>query len=81
MKEIIRIDLPLRALLIGLAAIAPIAFPAAQAGYGTLHDLAYLAIIPAAILLVLAWALLRKSSAAGLGAFIRGGRCSRDGGT
>jgi hypothetical protein len=73
MKEIIRIDLPLRALLIGLAAIAPIAFPAAQAGYGTLHDLAYLAIIPAAILLVLAWALLRKSSASGLAALIRDG--------
>jgi hypothetical protein len=45
MKEIIRTHLPLRALLIGLAAIAPVAFPAAQAGYSTLHDLAYLAII------------------------------------
>ena len=56
MKEIIRTDLPLRGLLIGLAAIAPIAFPAAQAGYSTLHDLAFLAIIPAAILLILAWA-------------------------
>jgi len=55
MKEIIRTDLPLRALIIGLAAIAPVAFPAAQAGYTTLHDLAYLAIIPAAVLLVLAW--------------------------
>ena len=73
MKEIIRTDLPLRALIIGLAAIAPVAFPAAQAGYTTLHDLAYLAIIPAAILLVLAWALLRKSSAAGLAASIRDG--------
>ena len=63
MKEIIRTDMPLRALLIGyelcssgLAAIAPVAFPAAQAGYSTLHDLAFLAIIPAAILLILAWA-------------------------
>jgi hypothetical protein len=73
MKEIIRTDLSLRALLIGLAAIAPVAFPAAQAGYGTLHDLAYPAIIPAAILLVLAWALLRKSSTPGLGALIRDG--------
>jgi hypothetical protein len=73
MKEIIRTDWPLRGLLIGLAAIAPVAFPAAQAGYGTLHDLAYLAIIPAAILLVLAWALLRKSYAAGLAALIRTG--------
>ena len=73
MKEIILTDLPLRALIIGLAAIAPVAFPAAQAGYTTLHDLAYLAIVPAAIFLVLAWALLRKSSAAGLGALIRDG--------
>jgi hypothetical protein len=73
MKESIRTDLALRGLLIGLAAIAPLAFPAAQAGYGTLHDLAYLAIIPAAILLVLAWALLRKSSIPGLGALIRDG--------
>ena len=73
MKEIIRTDMPLRALIIGLAAIAPMAFPAAQAGYATLHDLAYLAIIPAATMLVLAWALLRKSSAAGLAALIRDG--------
>jgi hypothetical protein len=73
MKEIIRTDLPLRALIIGLAAIAPVAFPAAQAGYTTLHDLAYLAIIPAAVLLVFAWAVLRKSYAAGLAASIRDG--------
>jgi hypothetical protein len=70
MKEIIRTHLPLRALLIGLAAIAPTAFPAAQAGYSNLHGLAYLAIIPAAVLLVLAWAVLRRSSAAGLAALI-----------
>ena len=73
MKEIIWTDLPLRASIIGLAAIAPVAFPAAHAGYTTLHELAYLAIVPAAISLVLAWALLRKSSAAGLEAFIRDG--------
>jgi hypothetical protein len=73
MKEIIRTDLLLRALLIGLAAIASAAFPAAQAGYSTLPDLAYLAIIPAAILLVLAWALLRRSSAGRLAGLIRDG--------
>lgn len=73
MKETIRTDLPLRGLLIGLAAIAPIAFPAAQAGYSTLHGLAYLAIIPAAIFLVVAWAFLRKSSAAGLATLMRDG--------
>lgn len=73
MRELIRTDLPLRALLIGLAAIAPVAFPAALAGYSTLHDLAYLAIVPAAMLLIVAWALLRKSSARGLAALIRNG--------
>jgi len=73
MKEIIRTHLPLRALLIGLAAIAPTAFPAAQAGYSNLHELAYLAIIPAAVLLVLAWAALGRSSAAGLAALTRDG--------
>jgi len=73
MKILTRADLPLRALLIGLAAIAPVAFPAAQAGYGALHDLAYLAIIPAAMLLILAWTLLLKSSAARLAALIRDG--------
>jgi hypothetical protein len=76
MKTILRTDLPLRALLIGLAAIAPMAFPVAQAGYSTLHELAYLAIIPAVVSLVLAWALLRKSSAAGLAALIREGAVS-----
>jgi len=73
MKNIIQTDLPLRGLLIGVAAIAPIAFPAAQAGYSTLHDLAFLAIIPAAMLLIGAWAPLTKSSAAGLAALIRDG--------
>lgn len=63
--------MPLRGLLIALAAIAPMAFPAAQAGYSTLHDLAYLSIIPAAVLLVLPWALLRRSSAAGLAVLLR----------
>jgi hypothetical protein len=68
MKETIRTDLPLRALLIGLEAITPMAFPAAQAGYSTLHQLAHLAIIPAAVLLIVAWALLRRSSAGRLAA-------------
>jgi hypothetical protein len=71
MKRNIRTDLPLRALLIGLAAIAPTAFPAAQAGYSNLHERAYLAVIPAVVSLVLAWAVLRRSSAAGLAVLIR----------
>jgi hypothetical protein len=53
------------------------AFPVAQAGYSTLHKLAYLAIIPAVVSLVLACALLRKSSAAGLTALIRDGAVAR----
>jgi len=61
MRRILPTELALRGLLIALAAIAPMAFPAAQAGYSTLRDLAYLAIIPAAILLLLAWSLLRRS--------------------
>jgi hypothetical protein len=73
MRKMIRAHLPLRAFLIGLAAIAPMAFPAAQAGYGTLHDLAYLAIIPAAVLLVLSWALLKRSPSARMAALIRDG--------
>ena len=73
MKEIIRTHLLLRAFVIGLAAIAPTAFPAALAGYSTLHKLAYVAIIPAAALLIAAWALIRRSSNAGLAALIRDG--------
>jgi hypothetical protein len=61
MTKILRTDLTLRGLLIALAAIAPMAFPAAQAGFSTLHDLAFLAVIPAAVLLVLGWAFLRHS--------------------
>ena len=61
MTKILRTDLTLRGLLIALAAVAPTAFPAAQAGYSTLHDLAFFAVIPAAVLLVLAWAFLRNS--------------------
>ena len=70
MKKILRTDLTLRGLLIAIAAVAPMAFPASQAGYSTLHDLALLAIIPAAMLLVLAWAFLRKSPLTELAASI-----------
>src|SRR5574340_45810 len=76
MKEILRTDMPWRVLLIALAAIGPTAFPAALAGYSTLHELAYQAIIPAAVLLSLAWVLLRRSSAAQLALVIRDGAVS-----
>jgi len=73
MTKILRADLALRALLIALAAVAPTAFPAAQAGYSTLHDLAFFAVIPAAVLLVLAWAFLRNSPVNELAASICNG--------
>ena len=61
MKNIHWPDLAVRAFLIAIAAVAPNAFPAAQAGYGTLHDSALYLIIPAAVLLALAWVVLRES--------------------
>jgi hypothetical protein len=48
-----------RGILLALAAVAPNAFPAAQAGYGTLHDFAIYGIVPSAILLVLALGLVK----------------------
>ena len=73
MTKVRRTDLTLRGLLIALAAIAPTVFPGAQAGYSTLHDLAFFAVIPAAVLLVLAWAFLRRSPFTGLAAAICNG--------
>lgn len=63
----------MRGSLIAIAAVAPTAFPAAQAGYGTLHDMAFLAIIPAAALMVFAWALLRSSRFSEIARSMRGG--------
>ena len=62
MKEILRYDLMLRGVLIAAAAVATTAFPAALAGYSTLHDLALSTIVPAAVVLVIAWAFLRRSN-------------------
>jgi len=73
MRKILGTDLTLRSLLIAAAAVAPMAFPASQAGYSTLHDLAFSSIIPAAVLLVLAWAFLRKSHFTESAAAIRTG--------
>jgi hypothetical protein len=61
MKKIPWPALMLRGLLIAIAAVAPAAFPAPQAGYSTLHDLAFSSIIPSGVLLVIAWALLSRS--------------------
>jgi hypothetical protein len=73
MNKIVRTDPVLRYALIAIAAVGPTAFPAAQAGYSTLHDLALLAIFPAAVLLATVWAFLRKSRFAGLAAAMRDG--------
>ena len=73
MTRMLGTDFTLRGLLIAIAAVAPTAFPAAQAGYGTLHDLAFLAIIPAAVLLIIAWNLLRRSGSIELAASVRNG--------
>jgi hypothetical protein len=73
MAKILRTNLALRGLFIALAAVAPMAFPASQAGYSTLYDLAFLAVIPAAVLLVVAWAILRNSPLHELAATLRNG--------
>jgi hypothetical protein len=73
MKEILRTDLTLRGLLIAIAAVAPTAFPASLAGYSTLHDLAFTAILPAAVLLGIAWHVLRRSRFIEFAASIRNG--------
>lgn len=61
MKSIYSPTLGIRLVLILLAAIAPNAFPAAQAGLGTLHDFGLYLIVPAALLLVISWAWLRRT--------------------
>ncbi|MGP8245305.1 MAG: hypothetical protein ACLQVN_12395 [Bryobacteraceae bacterium] len=73
MKKMLRTGLPLRGLLIAIAAVAPLAFPASQAGYGTLHHLAFSAVIPAALLLAAAWAFLTRFGFTELAAAIRQG--------
>ena len=73
MKKILWPTLTLRALLIAIAALAPAAFPVSQAGYSTLHDLAFSSIIPSGVLLVIAWAFLRMSRVTEFAASIRNG--------
>jgi hypothetical protein len=73
MKKIPWPALTLRSLLIAMAAVAPAAFPASQAGYNTLHDLAVSSIIPCGVLLVIAWTFLRRSRFTEFAASIRNG--------
>jgi hypothetical protein len=60
MKSTYWSKLVIRFVLILLAAVAPNAFPAAQAGLGTLHNFGLYLIIPAALLLVITWGWLRR---------------------
>ena len=60
MQKNIRAGLALRGLLILIAAVAPTAFPAALAGSISLHDLTFSAILPAAVVLGIAWILAQK---------------------
>lgn len=73
MKNILWRTLLLRVLLLAIAAVAPVAFPASLAGYGTLHDLALSAILPAGVALGAGWILLRRSGFRGLAALIGNG--------
>jgi hypothetical protein len=60
MKTIVWPRLALRVALIAVAAVSPVAFPASQAGYSTLNELAFSLILLAAALIVVAWALLKR---------------------
>jgi len=66
-------ELAVRGLLVVLAAAGPIAFPASIMGIRSLHDLAFLLILPSAILLLGTAVLLRRSRFSGLATAIRAG--------
>ncbi len=55
-----------RLVLLALASAAPNAFPLSQMGYSSLHQLAWVLILPAAAGLVVAWGLLRWRGATSL---------------
>jgi hypothetical protein len=73
MKNILATMKPMRAVVIAIAAVAPVAFPASQIGYGTLHDLAISSVIPAAALLLLAMVLFRRSRFEDIASLARNG--------
>ncbi len=58
MARVVTTQLFIRFVLLALASAAPNAFPLSQMGYGSLHQLALAIILPAAIGLLIAWALL-----------------------
>ena len=74
MKQIRWTSAGLRAMFVVLASLGPAAFPAAVMGYGALHELGKILVLPGAAGLFLTWAVLRRggfreiSSAAAKGA-------------
>ncbi len=49
-----------RAFIILLASVGPLAFPLAQLGYATLHDLAFVALLPSVAALAAVWLTARR---------------------
>ncbi len=60
MRQIRWMRVGLRALVVVLASLGPAAFPLAVMGYGSLHELAKILVLPGAAGLFLAWAALRR---------------------
>ena len=61
-----------RAFILLLAAVGPLAFPAAQLGYASLHDLALHAVLPSAVALAATWLFARHSRPDIAGIILRG---------
>lgn len=81
MKGVLLKDLALRGVLMAIAVAAPTAFPAAEAGFSSLHDLTFTLIIPAAALLGGAWVALRRSRSYDLAEAIQTGAVAGAGAT
>jgi hypothetical protein len=63
----------IRLVLLALASAAPNAFPLSQMGYGTLHHLALVLILPSAAALLVAWLLLEWRGPRSIAALLLGG--------
>ena len=70
MARVVNATLFFRLVLLALASAAPNAFPLSQMGYGSLHELALVMIVPAAVGLLIAWALLVSSGRRSLAAML-----------
>ncbi|OFW07168.1 MAG: hypothetical protein A3H96_01825 [Acidobacteria bacterium RIFCSPLOWO2_02_FULL_67_36] len=63
----------IRLVLLALASAAPNAFPLSQMGYGTLHHLALVLILPSVAALLVAWLLLEWRGPRSIAALLLGG--------